>query len=314
MNSQKRHPIKLVASRTGLTQHAIRAWERRYGAVQPGRTPKNRRLYSDDDIARLRLLARVTTEGRSIGQVALLPTDDLLKLVEEYAAVPELAVASPAQVLDAALQAIEQFDGKRIEDILTRSEVSWSQIRVIDELVRPLIDEIGERWRTGAFRVAHEHLASSVIRGFLTNLRTTKHPPEHGPVAVFATPAGQWHELGALMAAAVAGIDGWRVAYLGANLPAEDIVATARAVNARVVALSIVYPTDDPMLSHELLKLRKILGPHKAILAGGRAAGAYAPVLAEIGAIHISDLSLLRSELERTRLPRGIASSTTTLD
>ena len=307
MSSEKRHPIKVVASRTGLTQHAIRAWERRYRAVRPGRTPTNRRLYSDDDIARLRLLARVATTGRSVGQVAHLTTENLQELVEEaVVAVSGLAAASTADLLEASLRAVEQLDGERLERVFTEAQVSLSQLRVIQDLVCPLVEEVGERWRTGALRIAHEHLASSVVRGFLTNIRTGTRSPENGPAVVFATPAGQWHELGALMAAAIAGIDGWCVTYLGANLPSEEIVAAARAVQARVVALSIVYPGDDPMLAPDLRKMRKTLAPETVILAGGRAATAYAPVLAEIGAVHVPDLIALRTELDRARQRGGL--------
>ncbi|MBX7259713.1 MAG: MerR family transcriptional regulator, partial [Candidatus Hydrogenedentes bacterium] len=60
MQHQSQHPIQVVALRTGLTPHVIRMWERRYAAVCPTRTPTNRRLYSDSDITRLRLLSRAT--------------------------------------------------------------------------------------------------------------------------------------------------------------------------------------------------------------------------------------------------------------
>ncbi len=309
MSSEKRHPIQVVAAQTGLTQHAIRAWERRYGAVQPARTPTNRRMYSDDDIARLRLLLRATQEGRSVGQVAQLPTDELRDLLRD---VPRTVVArrnridgppTPETFLANAVQAVEELNGEKLEAALAEAETSLSQVRVIEDVVLPLIEEVGDRWRIGTLRVAHEHLASSVVRGFLTTMRVGMRAPEHAPVVVFATPAAQWHELGALMAAAAAGLEGWRVTYLGPNLPAEEIAAAALTVDAKVVALSIVYPEDDPLLGHELRKLRKLLGPEVLILAGGRAASAYLPVLQQVDAVHTPDLKCLRQELLQARRP-----------
>src|SRR5918993_3366876 len=80
-SSALRHPIGVVARRTGLKPDLIRAWERRYGAVAPGRTDTRRRFYSDADISRLLLLKRVVDTGRSIGQVANLSNEELESLV-----------------------------------------------------------------------------------------------------------------------------------------------------------------------------------------------------------------------------------------
>ena len=82
MEQQNRHPIQIAAARTGLSSHVIRMWERRYTAVNPIRTASNRRLYSDDDIARLRLLYRATQLGRSIGQIAGMTNEVLRELVD----------------------------------------------------------------------------------------------------------------------------------------------------------------------------------------------------------------------------------------
>src|SRR4051812_28560881 len=80
---QQRHPIAVVAQRTGLSQDVLRVWERRYGAVTPSRSPNGLRLYSDTDIERLLLLRSATRAGRSIGQIASLPMGELEALVTE---------------------------------------------------------------------------------------------------------------------------------------------------------------------------------------------------------------------------------------
>ena len=82
-STEPRHPIKVVARRTGLTPDVLRVWEKRYSAVTPTRVSTGRRLYSDQDVERLLLLRRATLVGRRIGQVAALPTDELETLVDE---------------------------------------------------------------------------------------------------------------------------------------------------------------------------------------------------------------------------------------
>ena len=71
---EHRHPMRVVTRRTGLSADLLRAWERRHEVVKPSRSMGGRRLYSDDDIERLRLLYRATLAGRSIGQVAESPS------------------------------------------------------------------------------------------------------------------------------------------------------------------------------------------------------------------------------------------------
>src|SRR5918999_1138203 len=84
-----RHPIGVVADRTGLSPDLLRGWERRYRAVEPSRSADGQRTYSDADIERLRLLRLATAAGRSIRQVARLASDELAQLVREDRAARE---------------------------------------------------------------------------------------------------------------------------------------------------------------------------------------------------------------------------------
>jgi methanogenic corrinoid protein MtbC1 len=123
-------------------------------------------------------------------------------------------------------------------------------------------------------------------------------------VLVAATPAGQVHELGALLAALEAEVAGFQVAYLGPDLPVEEIAAAAAALGARAVALSIVHPADDPRLGASLGRLRRLMGPEPALLVGGGAAASYADALAAAGAEVLPSLAALRPLLHALRRPR----------
>ena len=98
--------------------------------------------------------------------------------------------------------------------------------------------------------------------------------------------------------------EGWRAVYLGPNLPAAEIAAAAGDNQARAVALSIIYPPDDPLMGHELRQLRKFLGPDVPLLVGGRACGGYAADLDAVGARIIADTAELRAVLESIRSSR----------
>ncbi len=303
------HPIKVAAQQTGLTPHAIRIWEKRYGAVIPARTPTNRRMYSDEDIERLRLLHKATLTGHSISQVAELSMEQLGDLVQEYEIDPSPAVRSPKPsdngspdiFLESAIQAVEQLNARALQNTLVRASAALSQPAIIDKLVVPLMRNIGDLWRDGSLRASHEHLASAVVRTLLGNMETSIEVPETASGIVVGTPAGQLHEIGALICAITAASEGWRVTYLGPNLPAEEIAGAALQNHARAVALSIVYPGDDPHLASELQRLRRCLSEDIAILAGGHSCENYHQALDAIGAVRLPNLLSLRAHLETLR-------------
>jgi MerR family transcriptional regulator, light-induced transcriptional regulator len=310
MREDSKHPMRVVARRTGLNPHVIRVWEKRYSAVSPRRTPTNRRLYADADIERLQLLRQATLAGHSIGQIARLPADELRTLIaaDEAPAVPALRAAGMPPVgakthpvLNAALAAIERLDAAALEDTLARAAVAFSPLVVIEQVIVPLLAKIGDLWHEGGLRVAHEHLASAVVRTTLGHLGRGFAPSAAAPHLVATTPSGQLHELGALIVATLAASDGWRVVYLGPSLPAEEVAAAAHQHEAKAVALSIVYPADDPHLGAELRRLRRALPSAVVLLAGGRAVDAYGDVLAEIGAVTLTDLAQLRATLAALR-------------
>ena len=313
MEGMQGHPIKVVARRTGLSAHVIRVWEKRYGAVEPARTETNRRLYSDDDIARLICLRQAIQAGHGIGRIARLPADELEKLVRaEHAAAPltprptggegeEEGSDGRGEFLERAMAAVKGLDAVSLEEQLVRASVALSQRALIEEVVQPLMEGIGRMWREGDLRVADEHMATAVVRSFVGNMRAAFQVSEAAPRIVATTPAGQLHELGALLASIVATSEGWNSTFLGPNLPAEEIAGAAAQTGARAVLLSIVYPGDDPHLGGELTRLRRLLGGEVALLAGGRAAAQYGQSLDRAGAVALATLEELRGSLNALR-------------
>jgi MerR family transcriptional regulator, light-induced transcriptional regulator len=306
------HPIQVVADRTGLSAHVIRIWEKRYEAVTPERTETNRRLYSEEQIERLKLLRSLAESGHGIGYVAKLPTEKLKKLIDDSAgSAASTGVrlnlrATADSHLPNALAAVQALDAQSLGEVLKQAEVELGAQGVLQRLIAPLAQTIGEQWRDGTITAAHEHFATAVLRMFLSHAAKPFAAAASAPVLIAVTPAGQLHELGALLAGATAANLGWQVVYLGASLGAADIAGAAKQNAARAVALSIVYPDDDPHLPAELARLRELL-PDTPILAGGRAMSAYRENLDAIGALAVNDLVELGSALDRIRQQRPAA-------
>lgn len=313
------HPIQVVAQRTGLSPDVLRIWERRYGVVKPSRSATGRRLYSDADVEHLLLLRRATLAGRSISQVSSLPAEELRGLVEA----DEVAAArSPSRIegkrrkaggeaqraaalRETCLTAIHELDTEGLEKALSIASLEMTPTSVVNDVVVPLMQEIGAKWKEGDLRVAHEHMASAVVRTFLGNHISRSPLPEYAPVLLAGAPAGHNHEFGALVVVATAAAAGWRSIYLGPNLPAAEFASVARAREARVIALSLIYPADDPRLADELRELRRLSPKETDILVGGPAAKAYEKILGEIGAHYSSDIDGLKAVLEGLRLRSG---------
>ena len=310
MADKHKHGIKTVATETGLTQFTIRAWEKRYDVVTPLRTETNRRLYSDADILRLTLLRLSTEAGYNIGRIAELSTEELLEIVGTEGMIAEIPAIAKASVSEetslrfyiaSCIAAVKKFEARSLESTLFAASVAFSQPVFLEKLITPLMQEIGEQWRTGTLRIAHEHLALAVVRTLLGSIYQGFDVPASMPNIVVATPRGQLHEIGALIAGTTAAAQGWCVTYLGANLPAEEIVGCAVQNSAKAIGLSIIYPTDDPSIANELRKLRRGLQEDVAVFIGGSGAVAYDAVIGSIGAVRVDDMPTFRTALEALR-------------
>jgi methanogenic corrinoid protein MtbC1 len=277
--------------------------------VAPQRTDTNRRLYAESDIERLSLLRVLAHDGHGIGQVARLPLERLRKLAAEaerpgrVAGPGRTGSKSTPTLLEECIVAVTGLNAAALEALFRRAELELGIQGLLQRVIAPLVQATGDLWRAGSIMAAHEHFATAVIRTFLGNATKTIAAAASGPMILVATPAGQIKELGAMLAGASAANLGWRVTYLGANLPAAEIAGLARLHQARAVALSLVYPDDDPLLAGELKKLRSLLPSEIPLIVGGRAMPAYRSTLDEIGAASVEDLAGFCAVLDGLRRP-----------
>ena len=292
-----RYPIRVAAQRSGITPDTLRAWERRYDAVTPTRTDADRRLYSDADIRRLRLLRELVAQGHGISGIAALPESELASLLEGAHAAP--AAEPPSPELVRARAALEALDAPTLRQTVTRAMVELGPERAIDQLIAPLCRGIGHAWQGGTISVAHEHVASVALRNALGGLLDMLYIGGTRPSLVVATPAGERHEFGAMMAAAIALSAGWGATYLGPDIPAPDIAGAMQQLGADTVLLSVVRGHDPAALEQELRILRERVGPRLRVVAGGAGASAVATSLQAAGAHVAHDLTALRRFLEQ---------------
>ncbi|MGB5986441.1 MAG: MerR family transcriptional regulator [Desulfobacterales bacterium] len=279
MTEPVRFTIGYVSMQTGLSAHVIRAWERRYQAVTPLRSKSNRRLYTQLDMNRLRLLKRAIQNGHRISTLAGLETADLVSLADFPPLLHEsrrrsrsAAGVDTQETIRACLQAVAVLDGGGLQRLLQRATTSLGRTLLMEGIIQPFMDEVGRRWSSGSLRIVHGHLASVVVHTQLASMLL--HPggdAAEKPCLMIATPAGQHCFLGALAVALIAQDQGWRVIFLGANLPAEEIAAASFMLGPQMVALSITCRSDELVMVDELIRLVKLMNHRCPMVIGGRA-------------------------------------------
>lgn len=271
---QARHPIRVVANRTGLSPTLLRAWERRYGVVHPTRSDSGQRLYSDVDIERLSLLKSATDGGRPISHVAEFTLTQLQGLADDDDRARRHGSDDARReriqaFLERSMQCVHGMDAERLEAELRRALVVLGVDTFTDEFLAPLLRDIGEGWVSGELSPAHEHIATAVVQRVLHWMLDSPPPSPDGPVAIMGTLAGEQHELGALLAAAAAALEGWRVTFLGRDLPPHDMALAARTLDASMVAVSTVHTTDPTRLEAQLDELLDGLPGAVNVFVGG---------------------------------------------
>jgi DNA-binding transcriptional MerR regulator len=228
------YPLRAAVRLTGLSEHTIRAWERRHAAVRPQRTAAGTRRYTDSDIERLQLLAALVQGGERIGSVAGLSIDEL-----RSSAARGERFETGTGAGERALAAVSSLDFGTAEELLTSQLSLLGHVRFAREMASPLLTRVGDAWQSGRLSIAVEHMTSGLIRSLLGGgLR--KQRATGRKTIVFATPAGERHEIGLLSAALTAQAAGADALYLGADLPASEATNTAARTKARALAVSIV--------------------------------------------------------------------------
>ena len=306
------HPIQVVTRRTGVSADVLRVWEKRYAVVTPVRSTSGHRLYSDADIERLRLMVRATRTGRTIGQVAALPTAALVELLDDETAPagrpsPRDADAAPptpsaaGDLFEACIGAIAAFDAVTIDLLLRRAVVALSADDFLDALVLPLVDRLRVQLLDGSLRGSHGHLAHAVLRRVLDDIVATATAPLASRDVVITTLGDHAPELDALIVAAAAAADGWRVTYAGPRVPADDVADMLELLDAHVVILSLHAPAGDRESPRELRRLRALLPAHVELLVVGSTPDVHRSSIVDTGATPLAGLGALRARLRELR-------------
>ncbi len=248
-----------LARRTGTSPELLRAWEQRYGLLQPSRSDGGFRLYSDQDEARVSRTKALIAQGLSASEAAR------RALVPERGSPEQEVDGAPAERLAIELrEALDRFDGERADRALDRMLAALSLETAMQDVLLPYLHLLGDRWATGEVSVAQEHFASSLIRGRLLGL-ARGWGVGRGPSLLLACPPGEEHDLGLIMFGIAAWRRGWRITYLGQDTPIATIDQAVQVVEPALVVLAIAEGTLLGSHTHEL----RMLAARVPVAVGG---------------------------------------------
>jgi DNA-binding transcriptional MerR regulator len=267
MEAQQLLRIGELSKRSGVSPELLRAWERRYELLRPMRSGGGLRLYSLDDLERVRLMRRHLGEGIAAAEAARLA-------VAPVAASPS-AVLAPAAVREELGDALAEFDEPRTQAVIDRLLSAVTIDTALGEVVLPCLNELGERWARGESSVAQEHFASSLIRGRLLGL-ARGWGLGSGPVALLACLPGEQHDLGLIVFGLALRDRGWRISYLGTDAPLDTVGEAAQQIAPAFVVLNAIsIDRVEPFVK----ELRALARKHRVALGGRAAAGGSGPAV-----------------------------------
>jgi MerR family transcriptional regulator, light-induced transcriptional regulator len=268
-----------LSRRLGVTDHALRAWESRYGLLQPVRSAGGFRLYSAADEGRIRQMQAYLAEGLSAAEAArtVLREDGGASADPAPAAEAGLAGATVSELATALRQALDAFDEPSAQAVFDRLLSDLSLTAVLRDVVLPYLAELGERWERGTASIAQEHFASNIVRGRLAGL-ARGWGGGNGPRAILACPPGEQHDMGLMIFGIVLNRNGWSVDYFGTNTPLGELERAVDATHPDLVVLAATVPEPLESLRPGLAELAR-----RAPLALG-GAGATAQLASATGA------------------------------
>lgn len=244
--------IQMAAQISGLTTHTIRAWEKRYQALTPGRSDTGRRQYTSTEIERLSTLSQLTSLGNSIGQIAHLPIEelkDILKMLNYNPEQPKMMTAPINHKNDLDIEATHKnllmaLSGYKMDIIsheLNKAKNGLTPKDFALEIINPLVNEVQIRQDNKILSIPQVQALYAIIKFHIGNIiysHYEKNVRSHHKIAL-ATPEGEHYMFDIFMSALLCSHHQMNFFFLSSNLQAPSVIEAVNAVEADIVILGV---------------------------------------------------------------------------
>lgn len=247
------YTLKAITSLTGLTAETLRAWERRYGCIIPNRNAHGRRSYSQEDLDKLKLLANLTRNGHAIGKIAHLDCDALRRFQQQSTQTTDNDQTALFSQLE---QALVNYRIEQCEQLLKLAMLAYDPLTYARDVLLPALNRVGQLWHDEKINIAQEHMFSGCVKRLvLSMVNNLHHPSQRNPSMLFATLSGEPHEFGILLGCLIAASLQYTCYYVGADLPAADIVDACEHLQPDTLVIGLVKTPPEQQTQTELEKL-----------------------------------------------------------
>ncbi len=310
MSNTPKYRIQAVSEATGVPTATLRAWERRYGVPAPKRAGNQYRLYSEEDVALIRRMALLCSQGTAPSQAAkivmaesqrpppipFVPHSEAPRQVDPY-----------AEAVDRILAAAANYDSWALDREIQKGLYLGPALTVFQRVFAPAMRRLGQQWEQGTSSVAEEHLASQALMGAVRNIVRLSQRPDAESQILLGCVDGEGHELPLYGVAILAAQNGWRPMVLGASTPPDAVAASVESANPEAVGLSMTVDQPHRDMAGLFRDYARACGRTPWVV-GGRCAAQYRRVIeAAGGGVADSDAEAITEFLDQaqTRLASG---------
>ena len=279
--------IRAVSQKTDILAVTIRAWERRYSLLEPKRALNGYRMYSERDIAVLNWVKKQIGKGISISSVAAEFQSSVAAkqwpeaVLSDKGPVP--SKKNSYQNIDTLTRqlttALVRIDERMAADIFSEAMGAVPMMQLFELVLIPVLVEIGVRWERGEISVAVEHFASSLIQGKVQAIYQSLPLHPSAPKVIVGCAPDELHQIGSLMFAVLLRDSGYRVEFLGPDIPLEDLARYAGEEKPRMLIISATLAEQAEKLVNFSNLLEKL--KPRPLFGFGGAAFTYNPELIE---------------------------------
>ena len=276
LSEDPKFTIKTVTTQTGIRAVTIRAWENRYGLLKPQRSENRYRLYSERDVAILRWVKSQVDQSISISNVVR-DLNSMLNRGDFPEVLPSIASKSrsfqpipPEDMANKLFEVLFKHDENSANDILRQANAMYDLTTVCMDVIGAALIMVGAAWHRGEMRITDEHFASRILINKLVNLLQAYPNRRGAPLILMACAPEEQHEVAILMLSVLLRHEGYRLEYLGADLPLDDIVDYSRQEHPAMICMSATLDESAMRLLKMQEKLQK-LKPRPFFCYGGMA-------------------------------------------